>query len=167
VSLLGAGAAVQGCSSGNPGGNAGETDRLAEVMDLQSGPDDSSWPFRPHRMRIHPLSQFVNDRQSGDLLLEARVEFLDQYDDTTKGVGQLLFDLLAADSGRDQSSPIETWTENLGDMSVNHDHYDDLTRTYLFRLQLDTEDLPEQTELRAYFRSADGRRMQAAFRLRR
>lgn len=134
----------------------------------EAAPARQDWPYWPRRMRIHPLTQLATDRDTGHLLIEARIEFLDVHGHTSKGVGLVLIDLHDAGRAR-QTEPLETWALNLADASVNRDHYDDLTRTYLFRLEFDPRILPERPELRAYFRSAEGRRYQAddAFLLRR
>jgi hypothetical protein len=113
------------------------------------------WPYWPRRMRIHPLTQFATNRDTGQLIIEARIEFFDEHGHTCKGVGQVLLDLHATGSGRN-SEPLETWALDLVDPAVNYDHYDELTRTYLFRLEFDPRVLPERPELWAYFRSADG-----------
>jgi len=120
---------------------------------------DADWPYWPRRMRIHPLTQLATDRDTGQLVIETRVEFFDSLGHTTKGIGQVLVDLHAARSA--ETEPLETWALNLADPQVNADHYDDLTRTYLFRLEFDPLVLPDRPEIRAYFRSSDGRRLQA------
>ena len=151
-----------GCATGNskdaPAGN-----RPPDPPPVLRPGGKAAWPFRPHDMRIHPLSQFVTDRRSGELLIEARVEFLDAYEHTTKGVGQLAFDLYDAAPGGNLSEPIRTWAKDLGNLTVNLEHFDDLTRTYLFRLEIDPARIPPEPELRAYFHSWDGRRMQDEF----
>ncbi len=155
-----------GCAGG--GAEPGAFDRMppdpggeAEV----SGDDHAAWPFWPRRLRIHPLSQLVTDRESGRLLIEVRLEFFDRLGHTSKAVGQVLIDLLAGERGGD---PIVTWAKDLSAVEANREHYDDLTRTYLFRLEFDPGLLPEDPELRAYFRSSDGRALQAQpYRLRR
>ena len=151
-----------GCATGNskdtPAGN-----RPPDPPSVVRPGGRAAWPFRPDDMRIHPLSQFVTDRRSGELLIEARVEFLDDYEHTTKGVGLLVFDLYDAAPGADLSEPIQTWENDLSDLTVNLEHYDDLTRTYLFRLEIDPAQIPPEPELRAYFHSSRGRRMQDEF----
>lgn len=125
-----------------------------------TAPSSVSWPYWPRRMRIHPLSQLATDRDTGQLVIETRIEFLDRHGHTCKAVGQVLIDLHETGGARNRE-PLETWVLDLGDASVNRDHYDELTRTYLFRLDFDPQILPERPELWGYFRSADGRRFQA------
>ncbi len=118
-----------------------------------------SWPYWPQSMRIYPLSRLVTDRSSGDLVIEVRIEFFDAEGHTCKGVGQILVDLLDAGSLH-PAEPIETWVADLTDLKDNRDHFDDLTLTYLFRLECDATLLPEQPQVRVYFNSADGQHLQ-------
>lgn len=143
--------AASGCGGSGPSvGSDRWPDASASAVDRD---DNVEWPFWPRRMRIHPLSQIVTDRDSGQLLIEARVEFEDGDGQTAKAVGQVLLDLHGVRRGGD---PVATWTVDLADLEVNRSHYDDLTRTYLVRLEIEPTILPEAPELRAYFRSNDG-----------
>ena len=63
------------------------------------------------------------------------------------------------------NAALQTWNQDLRDLELNRRQYDDVTRTYLFRLQL-TQPPPAGSELRAFFLSADGKRMNAQIRLR-
>ncbi len=126
----------------------------------------SDWPFWPEALRIHPLTRLAVDAKSGLSILEVRLEFLDPEGHTTQGVGQVRIDLAASGSGADSSPPIATWNWDLRDRSVNRTLYDDVTRTYLFRLKVDALELGPQLELRAYLLSATGQRLQAAHTLR-
>ena len=126
----------------------------------------SDWPFWPEALRIHPLTRLAVDAKSGLSIIEVRLEFLDPEGHTTKGVGQVRIDLAAGGSGADSSPPIATWNWDLRDQSVNRTLYDDVTRTYLFRLKVHSLELGPQPELRAYFLSAAGPRLQATHTLR-
>ena len=129
-----------------------------------AGADSITWPFWPRFVRIHPLTRFTTDRETGRLLIEARLEFLDSEEHTTKGFGQVRFDLHSA-SQRGDSRSLENWNEDLRDLTVNLTHFDDVTRTYLFRLQVDEALLPKRAMLKVRFLSADGETTQADFRL--
>ena len=61
------------------------------------------------------------------------------------------------------SASLTNWDLDLTDLEVNARHFDVVTRTYLFRLDLEETDLPAAVELRAYFESADGRLMEAEY----
>ncbi len=142
------------------------------LIDGASGTEISGWPFWPRRMRIHPLTRLVNDENLGHLVIEVRIELRDDFNHTTKGVGQVRFDLYdASDAGGD--TPLTTWDRDtdtdklldLRDLTLNARYYDDITRTYLFRLGVDPADLPAEPQLRAYFLSADGQTLTATYRL--
>ncbi len=126
----------------------------------------SDWPFWPERLRIHPLTRLAVDTGSGLSIIEVRLEFLDPEGHTTKGVGQVRIDLAGGGSNDDSSPPIATWNWDLRDRSVNRTRYDDVTRTYLLRLKVHSLELGPQPELRAYFLSATGQRLQATHMLR-
>ena len=55
--------------------------------------------------------------------------------------------------------------QDLRELEINRRQYDDVTRTYLFRLQT-TQPLPAGCELRAFFLSTNGKTMSAEMRLR-
>jgi hypothetical protein len=153
-------AGATGCAS------SGSNTRGRDPALRQTRITDAEWPFWPYRMRIHPLSHFVKDRDSGDLLIETRIEFEDAEGNTCKGVGLIGIELYSADVEQFVSSEaISSWSTDLGDLDVNRDHYDDVTRTYLFRLEVEDVDLPDQPELRAYFTSRDGAHLQATYKL--
>jgi hypothetical protein len=124
----------------------------------------NGWPFRPRAMRIHPLTRLADDPKAG-YVVEIRVEFLDGQRHTTKALGEVtvaLFSVSTAGPGE----AVEHWTVDLSDLEVNALHFDDVTRTYLFRLAIDAETVPQHAELQVLFTSADGRQMQESHRLR-
>jgi len=114
------------------------------------------WPFWPEKLRVHPLTRLVTDSRTGQNLLEARVEFFDSQGATSKASGQLTLRLFGDATQPDSADPLETWNLNLRDPAVNAQQYDDVTRTYLMRLQIDPARLTPQPELRAYFVGANG-----------
>ena len=123
---------------------------------------DTGWPFWPSDMRIHPLTQFVNDRKTGELVIEARVEFIDPYGHTCKAFGQIELALHDADPEQFNANPAGTWPEDLTDLELNQIYFDDVTGTYLLRLEIsEIIEVPQQAQLRAAFQPADGRRLQA------
>ena len=116
-------------------------------------------------MRVHPLSQFVSNRSSDTPLIEARIEFIDPGGHTCKTVGRIDIDLHDAAAEEYPAEPIASWAANLWDLEVNHDRYDEVTRTYLFNLELENHPIPVEPELRVYFLSGDGTRLQAVYSL--
>ena len=75
--------------------------------------NDSSpaWPFWPTRMRLHPLSRVGVDAESGQAVIEVRLELFDDTGDTVKGVGQVRIDLhqLPVPAGSASMPPLATW----------------------------------------------------------
>lgn len=138
------------------------------MREMETGADErleaeGGWPFWPVEMRLHPLSRLVVG--PGQRVLEARVEFTDEDDVTSRAYGQLRIDLHPeGQTGR--TRPLSTWEIDLTDAERNRQHFDAVTRTYLLRLTLEDVELPDAPELRAYFLSADGARMEARMTLR-
>lgn len=123
------------------------------------------WPFWPVGMRLHPLTRLAIDPVSGEQVIECRVEFQDIDGLTSKAVGQLTLQVYPDGVTATGTGALETWNQDLRDLQLNHRQYDDVTRTYLFRLQT-AQPLPIGCELRVFFLSVDGRRMNAEMRLR-
>lgn len=122
--------------------------------------DQTPWPFRPASIRLHPFTQISQtelgvasdseqaksqaknpDQKAGVMLMvDARVELLDQLGDVTKGVGSFRFELYdvgasAAHQGEDLR--LQKWEAPLLTLEQNERLYDSITRTYWFRLPLD------------------------------
>jgi hypothetical protein len=126
----------------------------------------AAWPFWPAHMRLHPLTRLTGDTQTGEQIIECRIEFEDPDHQTCRAVGQLTLQLYPDSAAATGSrNALQTWNQDLRDLELNRRQYDDVTRTYLFRLQL-TQPPPAGSELRAYFLSSDGKRMNAEMRLR-
>lgn len=141
------------------GPNAAAGERSAE--------NGASWPFWPAKMRIHPLTRVVPAAGAGRVVIEARLEFVDADNVTTRASGQLTLRLYADAQQPDGAEAIGTWNQDLRDVAVNRRQYDDVTRTYLFRMEVDAASLPEKPELRAFFLSATGREMSGRFTINR
>ncbi len=123
------------------------------------------WPFWPVRMRIHPLTAQTIDRRSGDLFIDARIEFFDQFGHTVKGIAQFRFELHDHDPGEGPARAIKEWNVDLRDMDANAVHYDTVTKTYLCRLGLEEPLDPGRRFLRVYVFSIDGRTFQRTIEL--
>ncbi len=130
-------------------------------------PTDARWPFWPVKMRIHPLTRVVPDEASSRLVIEARIELRDQHNHTTKGYGTIRFDLFDGAARAESQTPIEQWNEDLRDLNSNRLYYDEVTRTYLFRLGIDPADLPAEPLLRAYYYVSEDDYFKATYELRR
>jgi len=154
--------AAGGCASGNHAGESRRPDRdfpnLGEVS-------ARSWPFWPQRLRVHPLTQFVTDRRTGRELLEVRVEFFDPYGHTCKAFGRIMIEVYDANDFNADASVqwIGDHEMDLTELEVNAERYDDVTRTYLFSLEVEDLPIPKSAEVRVYFQAGDGTRLQAAY----
>lgn len=125
----------------------------------------ATWPYWPVSMRVHPLTRLTSDAHSGQGIIECRLEFMDRDGQTSRAVGQLTVQLYPDGNTPTGSGAMETWNQDLRDQLANRQQYDDVTRTYLLRLQL-TQPPPAGCELRAFFLSSDGQRLTATMRLR-
>ena len=124
---------------------------------------NTGWPFWPQQMRVHPLSQFVKDRQTGNFLLEVRLEFSDPYGHTCKAFGEVVIALRDASPSHFDEKEIASWAEDLTDLEQNQVFFDDVTGTYLFRLEIEGMTVPDESELQVLFHSADGSVLQDAY----
>ena len=163
VSALG----LMGCEAGpSPVARPPDGQTLGSTRPLVGEVQTSQWPFWPTSLRIHPLTRLAVDPQTRKSIIEVRLEFLDPQQHTTKGVGQVRIDLVTSGIAADSAPPLATWSWDLRDPSVNTTLYDDVTRTYLLRLKVDSLELGPQLQLRAYYLSAAGHQLQATYTLR-
>ena len=116
------------------------------------------WPFWPVSMRVHPLTRFVRNAD-GLLDLELRLEFFDPDGDPTKAAGSLRVDLFDAD--RVGSPAISQWNIDLADLDENDLRFEDVVRTYLFKLRVEENILQRSPEVRVYFLGSDQAKMEA------
>lgn len=148
-------AAVLGVGLGAmPGGCAG-TDKPTHLVG-HLDENDPRWPYWPRELRIHPLTRLVVDAEQKPLYIEARIEFLDPEGHTSKACGELRLEI--HDAGVRQSVEPLVWERmDLGDLEFNHRYFDEITRTYVFRLELaEGQALPARPLLTAYYLGARG-----------
>ncbi|MCP3904150.1 MAG: hypothetical protein GY715_11005 [Planctomycetes bacterium] len=146
--------ALTGCQ--NPGGGG-------RVPPPAHTDGTARWPFWPTDMRVHPLTRITTNEDGAEVVIEARLELVDSDGHTTKGTGVIECELVP----RGTNERVAYWKLDLGDLTVNRERYDEVTRTYLLRLELDDQALlPERPELRAQFKSADGQVFRATLVLR-
>lgn len=143
------------------GGCGPKVETVPETFTLNAG----NWPFWPVKMRFHPLTRFVITEGEEICSLEARVEFNDLEGDISKALGQMNIKLYEKRSDGDFDVFIENWDIDLEDRSENRTHYSVMTRTYLFRLEIEIIKLRENMELVATFNSADEQVFDASFTL--
>jgi hypothetical protein len=91
--------------------------------------------FTPVKMRLHPLSRLITSPPT----VEARLEFTDQFGDIEKSVGMAHFELFAYDviAFAHKGKRLGQWDESLVTPDDNRNHWDAITRTYLFKLSPD------------------------------
>ena len=91
--------------------------------------------FTPVKMRLHPLSRLITSPPTA----EARLEFTDQFGDIAKSVGTAHFELFAYDviAFAHKGQRLGQWDESLVTPDDNRNHWDAITRTYLFKLSPD------------------------------
>lgn len=127
------------------------------------GADGARWLFVPTAVRVHPFTTLKAGEPGDPIVLEARIEMIDQAGDVTKGVGELRFELYAEaataqNAGKERQ--LMRWEAALLTLAQNQRHYDPITRTYSFKLKL-IEPLPNGMKLRLDVQLTDdtGRRM--------
>jgi hypothetical protein len=150
--LLASALALVGC-------NAPEPIEPDPAAPLAATPEASivEWPYWPTAIRVHPLTRLApRDEDPEQLLIEARIELTDVDGHSSRGCGQLqirMFNLDAANPEED----VAHWKLDLRDRAFNSERFDPVTETYLFRLQVDREQLEGTPELRAYYLTGQGR----------
>jgi hypothetical protein len=112
------------------------------------------WLFWPASMRIHPLTRAVVDHATGHNMIEARIEFLDRDEVTTRAVGKMYLSFYTS-RAHVPGEPIEKWLIDLDVPSVNAERFDIVTRTYLFKLDLEFDEMPQRGVLKAFFVGGD------------
>ncbi|MFW6059390.1 MAG: hypothetical protein ACODAQ_04370 [Phycisphaeraceae bacterium] len=137
--------------------------------EFKGGPDvaapsgmEDYWRPVPVAMRIAPSTRFVRGQDGA--ILDARIELTDQMEDSVKSAGIARFDLFASDQGGQVlGRRLYHWNVTMRTLAAQREHFDPVTRTYLFRLQLDDEvATDEPAVLRVTFtRAIDGQRLQA------
>ncbi len=136
----------------------GATTLSADPASSQAG----VWQPVATTMRVYPASRFA--AAGGKVVLEARIELLDEMGDSIKGAGRFHVSLM--DKQREGLSQVDrqlyTWDVSLLSLTDQQRYYDTVTRTYLFRLKMDEQVQPSHdTRLKVTFTSAHGRTFQA------
>lgn len=127
---------------------------------------DGLWRPDAVDMRIYPSSRYA--RIDNQLIIEARIEFIDEMGDPTKDSGHLRFELRptrhASDSGISQ--PLYQWEIQLRKLEDHQATYDTITQAYLFRLKLNQAQPPEEpTTLSVTLIRPQGHRLEATANL--
>ncbi len=135
-------------------------DAVKPRVDAPSQP--GVWQIKPTALRVYPSTRFVQYEEQ--LALEARVEFVDAMGDTIKAVGNLRFEVFAANRDGEVADQkrLFSWDVPMLTMEANQEFYDAVTRAYLFRLGINS--LPKDLEravVRVIYMPARGDRMEA------
>ena len=94
----------------------------------------------PKTLSIHPFTGMRTFDDSGGVKgIDVRIEAKDSYGDTTRAFGDYRFELYTfrPNSLDPKNNRIAAWDVPLTDPGVNGRHWDNITRTYKFRLQWD------------------------------
>lgn len=119
------------------------------------------WQPRPVRLRVYPATRFV--QVDGSSRLDARIELMDQMDDSVKGAGQFRVELYprAGNRDRDDAAPLYVWQVAVRTLDAQRQFYDPITQSYRFQLAIDDPNHSRQDMLlRAILYTSDGRRLQ-------
>ncbi|MFG0252326.1 MAG: hypothetical protein ACF8NJ_05565 [Phycisphaerales bacterium JB038] len=125
----------------------------------------SNWPFQPTRLRIHPLTRIGSDTDETtgqvEYFIDLQVDLIDQFGHSTKGLGELRFELLSGGEA-ERSQRLEVWRIDITDLEVNTLHYDWVTRMYRFNLTLPSRHLAQHRRFRlqAFKLLPNGNRLQ-------
>lgn len=130
------------------------------------------WP-QATAMRVYPSTRFVEAPGEGGgggnrrAILEARIELRDEMGDAVKAAGIVGLELFAGAAGDEGfGRRLYRWDVTMQTLEDQQRHFDSVTRTYLFRLELDAPPQADDIMLRATFtRASDGRRLQADARI--
>jgi len=123
--------------------------------------------FAPTRIRIIPLTQFINDNPQQYPRLKVYVDLLDDFDSQMKSPGLFRFELYEyiPRAGRAKGKRILIWPDfDLTKAKVNAAYWRDFLRSYEFTLALDFE--PQQNSkyvVQANYISTAGERLSADF----
>ena len=92
----------------------------------------------PQKIRIHPFTAIRVLEDRNVLGVEARIEALDAFGDPTKAFGDVRFELYAhrANGPDNKGRRLNVWQVSIGDPGSNMVHWDHVTRSYLFKLEL-------------------------------
>jgi len=156
---------LHGCAPEGSGPPMTDADGDRVIPGIEEGVQPE-WPFWSNSMRVHPASRLVLDQATGQAYLEARMEFMDVLGHTSKAVGVMRFDLVVAGLPSNVSNPVLSWELPMRTLDENALHYDDVTRTYRFRLSMGEWSSSPDVTLTATFESIDGRRFDASQRFR-
>ncbi len=136
----------------------------AQPADHTQSPDVAKtiWQPLPKRIRVYPSTRFV--RESDQAILEARFELFDEMGDPVKAPGSFRIELHSVDEVRGgvPKQLLYSWNADTTTIDQQREHYDPITRGYLFRLGVDNLRVANQpTLLKVIFTQTDKPRLEA------
>lgn len=129
--------------------------------DAADQPVSGVWFARPVSLRVYPSTDFSEGADGA--MLVARIELADAMGDSVKGSGKFRLVLLGHEHDGDSSigTPLYSWRVPILSRADQYEHYDSVTRTYLFKLKMDRAYRGAQPPvLRVTFTSARGDRLE-------
>ena len=95
----------------------------------------------PQNIRIHPFTTLQTLEGRDVMGIEAHMEALDAFGDPTKAFGDVRFELyeFQANSPDNKGKRLNVWLVGIGDAANNMVHWDRVTRSYLFKLELTSQ----------------------------
>ncbi len=122
----------------------------------------SYWRPEVKSIRVYPSTRFI--RESGRAILEARFELYDEMGDPVKAAGTFRVELYSIDEslGNAPQRLLYSWSADTLTLGQQREHYDPITRGYLFRLGVDNlKAAREATLLKVSFTPAGRPRLEA------
>ena len=122
--------ALAGCNTQSVNSPSATTADVTEPLNL----------LLPSEIQIHPFTGTRSfDRAGGVNGIDVRTKLIDGFGDTTKGFGDFRFEMyqFRPNSPDPRGPRISTWQISLMSAKDNLGHWDNITRTYEFKLQWD------------------------------
>lgn len=132
----------------------------------QAADKSNRWQPTPVAVRVYPSTRFV--READMVLLELRLELLDEMGDPVKASG-LVQVALATGNGQASvnSQVLFRWDIDLSTIEDQKQFYDGVTRTYLFRLRVQRQEVASRpTVVRVSFSTDQSQRLTTVEKIR-
>lgn len=105
------------------------------------------WEPSPVSIRVYPSTRLI--QESGQAILEARFELRDEMGDSLKSSGTFLIELFSVDEsqGGVPRRLLYKWNTEVLSLDQQREHYDPITRGYLFNLGIDDLSIAKEATL--------------------
>ena len=101
----------------------------------------------PQRIEVHPFTRIGVLSERGDIHgIDLCIRAVDSYGDATKAFGKFRFELYQFKPGSPdpKGALLAVWNENIETLKENRRYWDNISRTYRFKLAWDRETLPSE-----------------------